>query len=97
MPARDDRAVEIARTRHDLQPSPDDEQVEQEQDRGAEEAALLGERGEREVGRVRGQVVEPVCVAPSDAAAADARRRRPRSSTARRLYVASVRIVRRDA
>ena len=39
--------------------SPDDQEIEQEQDRAAEEPSLLGQRGEREVGRVRGQVVEP--------------------------------------
>ena len=59
-----------------LQPAPDDEQVEQEQDRGAEEAALLGERGEREVGRVLGQVVEPASGSP--------RRRRARAGRPRR-------------
>ena len=43
----------------DAEPAPDDEEVEQEQDRAADEAALLGERGEGEVGRVLGEVVEP--------------------------------------
>ena len=56
--------------------APDDEQVEQQQERRAEEAALLGERGEREVGRVLGQVVEPRLrraehAAPAQAARAD--------------------------
>ena len=62
----------------DLQAAPDDEQVEQQQDRGAEEAALLGERGEREVGRVLGQVVEARLRRAGDAAPAHSRRRRPR-------------------
>ena len=86
-PARDDRAVEVARAGHDLQRPPDDEQVEQQQDRGAEEAALLGERGEREVGGVRGQVVEPRL-----RRAGTPRPRSPPAPTAiidwRRLYVA---------
>ena len=72
MPAGDDRAVEVARAGDDLQASPDDEQVEQQQDRGAEEAALLGERREREVGRVLGQVVEARLRRARDAAAAQA-------------------------
>ena len=41
--------------RDDLQPPPDDEQVEQKQDRGTEEAALLGEGGEGEVGACAGR------------------------------------------
>ena len=48
----------VARDGDHAQPAPDDEQVEQQQDRRADEAALLGERGEDEVGRVLGQVVE---------------------------------------
>ena len=68
--------------RDDLQPSPDDEQVEEQERRGAEEAALLGERGEREVGRVRRQVVERRLRRAGDAAAAHAARSRRRSSTA---------------
>ena len=71
-PAGDDRAEEVARAGDDLEPAPDDEQVEQQQERGAEEAALLGERGEREVGVVRR--------AGSRAASGSRRRRRgPRS------------------
>ena len=52
--------------------APEHEQVEAEQDRRADEAALLGERGEREVGRVLGQVVEPRLRRVVDAAAPDA-------------------------
>ena len=47
MPAGDDRAVEIAGDGDDAQPAPDDEEVEEQQDRAADEAALLGERRER--------------------------------------------------
>ena len=39
-----DRGERVAGDRDDLQPSPDDEQVEEQEHRGAEEAALLGER-----------------------------------------------------
>ena len=54
------------------------EQVEAEQERRADEAALLRERGEHEVGRVLGQVVEArlrraVDAAPVDAAGTDRR------------------------
>ena len=42
-PACDDRAVQIARDGDHPEPTPDDEEVEQEQDRRADEAALLGE------------------------------------------------------
>ena len=73
-PAGDDRAEQVRGARDDLQPAPDDEQVEQQQDRGAEEAALLGERGEREVGRVLGQVVEARLRRAGDAAPAQAAR-----------------------
>ena len=58
-PAGDDRAEGVARDRDHAQAAPDDEQVEAEQERRAEEAALLGERGEDEVGVVLGEVVEP--------------------------------------
>ena len=63
---------EVARDRDDLEAAPDDEQVEQEQDRRAEEAALLGERREDEVGRVLGQVVEARLRRAVDAAAVEA-------------------------
>ena len=76
--ARHDRAVEIARARDDLQRAPDDEQVEQQQDRGAEEPALLGERGEREVGRMLGEVVEPRLRRTERRRGRAGRRRRPR-------------------
>ena len=54
-PARDDRAEGVPRDRDHAQAAPDDEQVEAEQDRRADEAALLRERGEDEVGRVLGR------------------------------------------
>ena len=56
----------------DLDRAPDHEQVEQQQDRRADEAALLGERGEHEVRRVLGQVVEVRLGRVLDAAAAQA-------------------------
>ena len=57
--------------RHDLQPAPDDEQVEKQEHGCADEAALLGDRGEREVGRVRRQIVERGLGRAGHAAAAD--------------------------
>jgi hypothetical protein len=57
-PARDDRRERVARDRDDSQASPDHEQIEHEQDRRAEEATLLGERGEDEVRVMLGQEVE---------------------------------------
>ena len=77
-PARDDGAVQVSGDGDDPQPPPDDEQVEQEQDRAADEAALLGERREREVGRVLGQVVEPRLARLDDATPRRGRRSRPR-------------------
>ena len=71
-PARDDGAVEVSRDRDHPQAAPDDEQVEEQQDRGADEAALLGEGGEDEVGRVLGEVVEPGLARALDAAAREA-------------------------
>ena len=56
--ARDDRGEQVAGDGDDPQAPPDDEQVQQEQDRRADEAALLRERGEDEVGRVLRQVRE---------------------------------------
>ena len=77
-PAGDDRRERVSRGRDDLQPAPDDEQVEHQQEAGAEEAALLGERGEREVGRVLGQELEARLRGAGDAAARRSRRSRPR-------------------
>ena len=65
-------AENASRAGHDLQAAPDDEQVEREQDRGADEAALLGVRGEHEVGRVLGQVVQLRLRRALDPAAVDA-------------------------
>ena len=75
-----DRGERVAGDRDDLQASPDDEQIEQQEDRRADEPALLRERGEREVGRVLGQVVEPrlcrlVDAATGEPAGADGRDR----------------------
>ena len=72
--AGDDRTVEVSRAGDDLQGAPDDEQVEQQQDRGAEEAVLLRERREREVRRVLGQVVEARLGRARDTAAAQTTR-----------------------
>ena len=71
-PGGDGGAEQIAGTGRDLQPAPDDEQVEQQQDRRTKEAALLGERREREVGRVLGQVVEARLGGACDPTAAEA-------------------------
>ena len=76
--ARDDGAVQVAGHGHHPQAPPDDEQVEEQQDRCAEEAALLGERGEDEVRRVLGEVVEARLARLVDAASVDARPRRRR-------------------
>ena len=78
IPPADDRPEQVAGDGDHAQPAPDDEQVEQEQDRGAEEPALLGERREDEVGGVLGQVVEPRLARALDAPAARCRRRRRR-------------------
>src|SRR5205085_11617647 len=48
-PARGDRGEGIPGDGEDLEPAPDDEQVQEQEDADAEEAALLGERGEDEV------------------------------------------------
>ena len=48
--AGDDRRVEVARDRDDAQAAPEHEQVEREQERRADEAALLAVRREHEVG-----------------------------------------------
>ena len=79
-PTGDDRTERVARDRDHAQAAPDDQQVEAEQERRAEEAALLGERREDEVGVVLGQVVEPrlrrtLDAAPVEAARADGRDR----------------------
>ncbi len=66
--AGDDDAVQVARAGDHPQAAPDDEEVEEEQDRAADEPALLGERREREVGRVLGEVVEPRLARLDDAA-----------------------------
>ena len=57
--AGDHRGVEVARDRDNAQASPEHEQIEREQQRGADEAALLAERREDEVGVVLRQEVEP--------------------------------------
>ena len=56
---RDGGAEPVTSARDDLESTPYDEQVQQQQERSAKEPALLGERGEREVGRVLRQIVEP--------------------------------------
>ena len=84
IPPGDDGAVEVAGDRDHPQPAPDDEQVEEQQDRAADEAALLGEGGEDEVGRVLGEVVEPRLARPLDAAAGEAAGADRRPSTGRR-------------
>ena len=56
------------------EPAPDDEEVEEEQDRAADEPALLGERREGEVGGVLGEVVELRLARVDDAAPRRARR-----------------------
>ena len=56
--------------RDDPQAAPDHQQVEHEQDRRAEEATLLGERGEDEVRVMLGQEVERGLRRVVDAAAA---------------------------
>ena len=58
-PPGDDDAVQVRRAGDHAKPAPDDEEVEEQQDRAPDEAPLLGERGEREVRRVLGQVVAP--------------------------------------
>ena len=58
IPPATDRAEEVLGEHDDAQASPHDEEIEQQQDRDAEEATLLGERREHEVRRVLGQVVE---------------------------------------
>ena len=58
MPPGDDRREEVARDRDDPQPSPEHEQVERSRIERADEAALLAEGREREVGAVLGQEVE---------------------------------------
>ena len=94
-PRGDDRAEQVARARDDLEPAPDDEQVEQQQDRGAEETALLGERGEGEVGRVLGQVVERASGSRRRRRGRGGRPRRQRSSTASGCTRSGCRVVRR--
>ena len=49
-PARDDGREEIPCDGHDAEPSPEHEQIEREQDHGADKTALLGVTREREVG-----------------------------------------------
>ena len=71
-PAGDDRAVEVSGDRDDAQAAPHDEQVEQQQDRGADEPALLRERREDEVGGVLRKVVEARLARALDAAAREA-------------------------
>ena len=63
-------AANASRAPRRLERAPDHEQIEAEQDRGADEAALLGERGEDEVGGVLGQVVEMGLGSVRDAASA---------------------------
>ena len=76
-PAGDDRAERVARDRDHAEAAPDDQQVEAEQQRGAEEATLLRERGEDEVGVVLGEVVEPRLRRPLRRRARRARPSRP--------------------
>ena len=57
-PACHDGAVQIARDGDDPEASPDDEEVEQEQDGRADEATLLRQRRKGEVRGVLGEVVE---------------------------------------
>ena len=70
-PARDDGREWIACERDDAQTAPDDEQVEHQQESRAEEAALLGERREHEVGVMLRQEVERRLRRVVDAAAAE--------------------------
>ena len=56
--ARDDRAVEVARDGDDAERPPQHEQIQREQDRRADEPALLAVRREDEVGAVLRQEVE---------------------------------------
>src|SRR3954470_20134364 len=57
-PAGDDRRIEITRDRDDAQRSPEHEEIEREEQRRADEAALLCEAGEDEVGLALGQEAE---------------------------------------
>ena len=57
-PASGDDAVEIARPGDDAETAPHDEEVEKEQDRASDEAPLLSQRREGEVGRMLGEIVE---------------------------------------
>ena len=68
----DDRTVEIAGNRDHPEAAPDDEEVEQQEDRAADEAPLLGEGREHEVRRVLGQVIEPRLARPLDSSAGEA-------------------------
>ncbi len=71
-PAGDNRAVQVSRNRDHTQTAPHDEQVQQEQDRGADEPSLLRERGEDEVGGMLGKVVEAGLARALDAATREA-------------------------
>ena len=70
-PTGDDSSVEVSGDGDHAQAAPDDEEVEEQQDRGADEPALLGERREDEVGGMLGQVVEARLARTLDAAAGE--------------------------
>ena len=70
-PSRHDRTVEVSRDGDHPEAAPHHEQVEEQQDCGAEEAALLGERREHEVGCVLRQIVEARLARLDDTTAVD--------------------------